>query len=84
MKLHFLGANRQVTGSRYCVEVGDFRLLVDCGMFQEREYQKRNWDECPIPATDIDAVVLTHAHICLLYTSPSPRDKRQSRMPSSA
>ena len=63
MKLHFLGANRQVTGSRYCVEVDDFRLLVDCGMFQEREYQKRNWDECPIPATDIDAVVLTHAHI---------------------
>ena len=63
MKLHFLGANRQVTGSRYCVEIGDFRLLVDCGMFQEREFQKRNWDECPIPASEIDAVVLTHAHI---------------------
>lgn len=63
MKLQFLGANRQVTGSRYCLTVNEKNILVDCGMFQEREYQKRNWDECPIPASEIDMVVLTHAHI---------------------
>lgn len=63
MKLHFLGANRQVTGSRYCLEVGDRRVMVDCGMFQEREFAHRNWDECPIDPRSIDALILTHAHI---------------------
>ena len=29
-------------------------------------------------------IYVTHDQVCLLYTSPSPRDKRQSRMPSSA
>jgi hypothetical protein len=43
MKLHFLGANRQVTGSRYCLEIGETRILIDCGMFQERSYLSRNW-----------------------------------------
>ena len=37
MKLHFLGANRQVTGSRYCLEVAGKRVMIDCGMFQERQ-----------------------------------------------
>ncbi len=63
MKIHFLGANRQVTGSRYCLEVGDKKLLVDCGMFQERPFQHRNWDKCPIPPDQLDAVVLTHVHV---------------------
>lgn len=63
MKLHFLGANRQVTGSRYCLEVGDFKVLVDCGLFQERQFQDRNWHDSPIPPGEIDAVVLTHAHL---------------------
>ena len=62
-KLHFLGANRQVTGSRYCLETGNQRILVDCGMFQEREYQSRNWEPCPIAADQVDAVLLTHAHL---------------------
>jgi|GEM_PF-6160961 hypothetical protein len=38
MKIHFLGANRQVTGSRYCIEAGDELIMIDCGMFQEREF----------------------------------------------
>lgn len=63
MKLHFLGANRQVTGSRYCLEHGNTRVMVDCGMFQERPYLERNWESCPIPPSQIDAVLLTHVHI---------------------
>ncbi|MFH1267029.1 MAG: MBL fold metallo-hydrolase [Planctomycetota bacterium] len=63
MKLQFLGATRQVTGSRYCLEAGGATVLVDCGMFQEREYRDRNWEPSPVPAGRIDAVVLTHAHL---------------------
>jgi metallo-beta-lactamase family protein len=63
MKIHFLGANRQVTGSRYCVEANGTRILIDCGMFQERGYQDRNWHPSPIPPDQIDALVLTHAHV---------------------
>src|SRR5215813_4428566 len=63
MKLHFLGANRQVTGSRYCLEVAGKEVLVDCGMFQERAFQQRNWDPSPLPVAGIDALLLSHAHI---------------------
>jgi metallo-beta-lactamase family protein len=63
MKLHFLGASRQVTGSRYCLEVAGRYLLIDCGMHQERTFQHRNWDRCPIPADRIGAMLLTHVHI---------------------
>jgi metallo-beta-lactamase family protein len=63
MKIHFLGANRQVTGSRYCLELNHSKILIDCGMFQERPYLDRNWEPSPIPPSEIDAVVLTHVHI---------------------
>lgn len=63
MKLHFLGANRQVTGSRYCLEVAGKEVMIDCGMFQERKFQDRNWDRCPLPAAGIEALLLTHVHI---------------------
>ncbi len=63
VKLHFLGANRQVTGSRYVLEIADQKILVDCGMFQEREFVSRNWENFPVAATEIDTVVITHAHI---------------------
>ena len=63
LKLTFLGANRNVTGSRYCLEVGGKRMMIDCGLVQEREHLSRNWEACPIPAGDIDALVVTHAHI---------------------
>lgn len=63
MKLHFLGANRQVTGSRYCLESGGRKVLVDCGMFQERPYQSRNWEPSPIGPEEIEHLLLTHVHI---------------------
>ncbi len=63
MKLHFLGANRQVTGSRYCLETGGQRFLVDCGLFQERPFLERNWQPSPLPPDRLDAVLLTHAHL---------------------
>jgi metallo-beta-lactamase family protein len=63
VKLHFLGANRQVTGSKYCLEVGGKRVLIDAGMFQERQFEPRNWEPCPIVPNSIDAMLLTHAHL---------------------
>lgn len=63
MKLQFLGANRQVTGSQYFLQVGRSRVLIDCGMFQERAYLARNWEPLPIRPAEIDALLLTHAHV---------------------
>jgi metallo-beta-lactamase family protein len=62
--LTFLGAARTVTGSKYLLETGDSRVLVDAGLFQGlKELRERNWQDLPIAATEIDAVVLTHAHL---------------------
>lgn len=63
MKLTFLGANQQVTGSRYCLEAGDARIVIDWGLVQEREFLSRNWEPSPVPPSEIDALLLTHAHI---------------------
>lgn len=63
MKLTFLGANRNVTGSRYCLEANGNRLMIDCGLVQEREFLDRNWAPCPIPAQSFKALLVTHAHI---------------------
>jgi len=63
VKIQFLGAARQVTGSRYYLHADGARLLVDCGMFQERQYLERNWNPSPVPPDQIDAVILTHAHL---------------------
>jgi metallo-beta-lactamase family protein len=62
--LTFLGATRTVTGSKYLVDAGGRRVLVDCGMFQGlKELRERNWKPLPVDPKTIDAVVLTHAHI---------------------
>jgi len=62
--LTFLGAARTVTGSKYLVESGTDRVLVDCGMFQGlKELRERNWQALPVDPKTINAVVLTHAHI---------------------
>jgi metallo-beta-lactamase family protein len=64
MKITVLGAGRCVTGSKYLLEWKNFRLLVDCGLFQgPAEYRQLNWKKLPHPPHTIDAVVLTHAHI---------------------
>jgi metallo-beta-lactamase family protein len=62
--LTFLGAARTVTGSKHLLQVGDRRLLVDCGLFQGlKALRERNWQALPLKAGGIDAVVLTHAHL---------------------
>jgi metallo-beta-lactamase family protein len=63
ISLSFLGAARSVTGSRYLIEANGSRVLVDCGMYQEREFQDRNWQPFQVPPKKIDAVLLTHAHL---------------------
>jgi metallo-beta-lactamase family protein len=63
LTLRFLGAARNVTGSRFLLEDDGTRLLVDCGLYQEREFLGRNWEPFAIPADSIDAVLLTHAHL---------------------
>ncbi len=62
--LSFLGATGTVTGSRFLVEAGGSRVLVDCGLFQGlRELRRRNWAPFPVDPASIHAVVLTHAHV---------------------
>ncbi len=63
IKLTFLGAAQNVTGSRYLVEACGRRILVDCGLYQERRLRGRNWEEFPVPPESIHAVLLTHAHL---------------------
>ena len=63
--LTFLGAARTVTGSKFLIEAGESKVLVDCGLFQGlREVRERNWSPLPgVDAKAIDAVVITHAHL---------------------
>jgi metallo-beta-lactamase family protein len=63
-RVSFFGAAGTVTGSRYLVERGEQRVLVDCGLFQgPKDLRRRNWSALPFDTQTIDAVVLTHAHI---------------------
>jgi metallo-beta-lactamase family protein len=69
--LQFLGAAGTVTGSKHLINTsGDpsgrrgLQILIDCGMFQgQKEWRLRNWQDTPVPAGEIDAVILTHAHL---------------------
>ena len=61
--LSFLGAARTVTGSKHLFESGGHRVLIDCGLHQERELQERNWAPFPIEPKLLDAVILTHGHL---------------------
>lgn len=61
--LRFLGATRNVTGSRYLLEFDGSRILIDCGLYQERDLRARNWDPFPVPPGSLHAVLLTHAHL---------------------
>jgi metallo-beta-lactamase family protein len=59
-----LGGVRTVTGSRFLLEVGDRRVLVDAGLFQGlKDLRERNWADFPIPPRALDAIVITHAHL---------------------
>ena len=62
--IQFLGAAGVVTGSKHLINTGDLQVLIDCGLFQgQKEWRERNWQDPPIPVRDIDAVILTHAHL---------------------
>jgi metallo-beta-lactamase family protein len=69
--IQFLGAAGTVTGSKHLINTsgdssgkGGSQALIDCGMFQgPKEWRDRNWQDTPVPAREIDAVVLTHAHL---------------------
>ncbi len=64
IRVKFLGGAKSVTGSKYLLEIDEYRLLVDCGLFQgQKELRLRNWDDIPIEEQKIDAILLTHAHI---------------------
>lgn len=63
-QLTFLGAARTVTGSKYLLEHGGSRVLIDCGLFQGlKELRLRNWAAPPFRPDSVHAVVLTHAHL---------------------
>jgi metallo-beta-lactamase family protein len=64
LKLTFLGGVGTVTGSKYLLELGNVRVLVDCGLFQGfKQLRLRNWAPLPTDPRRLDAVVLTHAHL---------------------
>ncbi|MCK4293628.1 MAG: MBL fold metallo-hydrolase [Planctomycetes bacterium] len=63
LKLQFLGAAQNVTGSRHLLEANGVKVLVDCGLYQERDFKARNWEPFVVPPDSIDAVLLTHAHL---------------------
>jgi metallo-beta-lactamase family protein len=64
VRVKFLGAAETVTGSRYLVEVDDYRFLFDCGLFQGlKDIRIRNWDDFPVDPATIDCLILSHAHI---------------------
>ena len=64
ISLSFLGGAGTVTGSKYLIDTGRHRILVDCGLFQGyKQLRERNWAPFPVPPASVDAVILTHAHL---------------------
>ncbi|WP_240761717.1 MBL fold metallo-hydrolase [Nitrosococcus wardiae] len=64
MQIHFLGAAGEVTGSCHLIQVGEKKILLDCGLIQGRpKDEARNREPFPFDPKIIDAVVLSHAHI---------------------
>ena len=63
MKIRFLGAVGDVTGSRFLLEGDKTQVLIDCGLYQGRGSRARNWEKFPAEPTKIDSVILTHAHL---------------------
>jgi metallo-beta-lactamase family protein len=63
MKLTILGAARQVTGSMHLLEVDQYKILIDCGLDYEKDRSIHSNENFPFDPSDIDVVILTHAHI---------------------
>lgn len=63
MKLHFYGGAQTVTGSNYLLEVGNVKILIDCGLFQGTRFSEElNYERFPFDPSDIDYLVVTHSH----------------------
>jgi metallo-beta-lactamase family protein len=63
-QIKFLGAAGTVTGSKFLLEIDGKKILIDCGLFQGLKYLRElNWTDFPIPASGVDCVLLTHAHL---------------------
>ena len=63
-KITFYGGVGTVTGSKYLLESNGKKVLVDCGLFQGlKELRERNWEDPPFVPDELDAVIITHAHI---------------------
>ena len=81
MKLEFLGAAHEVTGSCHYVMMGDVHLLVDCGMEQGPDLYENQ--EIPVKTAEIDYILITHAHIDhsgllpLLYSHETPKKRNR-------
>jgi metallo-beta-lactamase family protein len=74
--ISFWGGVGTVTGSKYLVESGKSRVLVDCGLFQGfKELREKNWQEPPFDPRSLTAVLITHAHID--HTGYLPRLAKQ-------
>lgn len=64
MQIKFLGGTGTVTGSKYQVTYGSHNFLVDCGLFQGlKQLRLKNWIPFPVPVPEIEAILLTHAHL---------------------
>jgi len=62
--LTFIGGAGSVTGSKYLIDIGGAKLLVDCGMFQgQKALRELNWQPFPADPATIDAILVTHAHM---------------------
>lgn len=62
--LQFLGGSGTVTGSKFLVDTGKTRFLVDCGMFQgAKQLRLLNWGKLPVQPSSLDHIFLTHAHV---------------------
>ena len=63
MRLGIYGSAGEVTGSNYLIEHDGSKVLVDCGIFQGRDEDRRNSEPFPFDPTTVDALLLTHAHL---------------------
>lgn len=98
--LQFLGAAETVTGSKHLLRIGNRQVLLDCGLFQGlKQLRLRNWADPPFTPGDIDAVILSHAHIDhtgylplltrrgfqgRVYSTPGTRSLARIMLPDSA